>query len=66
MIVRTNIVIDDDLIDEALRVTGLKTKRQVVEVALKRLLHLKKQESVKIYFGKIPWDGELKSLRRAR
>ncbi|MCG9890711.1 MAG: type II toxin-antitoxin system VapB family antitoxin [Thermosynechococcaceae cyanobacterium MS004] len=60
---RTNIVIDDDLMQEALKATGLKTKREVVELALQRLVQLKKQEAIKAFRGKLPWDGDLEALR---
>ncbi|WP_404789223.1 type II toxin-antitoxin system VapB family antitoxin [Altericista sp. CCNU0014] len=60
---RTNIVIDDDLMTEALQVTGLKTKREVVEVALQKLVQLKKQEAIKSFRGKLPWDGDLDAMR---
>jgi Arc/MetJ family transcription regulator len=60
---RTNIVIDDDLMQEALRTTGLKTKREVVEMALQMLIQLKKQETIKSFRGKLPWDGDLDTMR---
>lgn len=60
---RTNIVIDDGLMQEALKATGLKTKREVVELALQRLVQLKKQEAIKAFRGKLPWDGDLEALR---
>lgn len=43
---RTNIVIDDQLMEETLRVTGLKTKREVVELGLRTLLRLRQQEAL--------------------
>lgn len=61
---RTNIVIDDRLIAEAQRVTGITTKRGVVEAALKVLLHMKQQEAVKSWRGKLPWEGDLDAMRR--
>jgi Arc/MetJ family transcription regulator len=63
---RTNIVIDDKLMEDALKVTGLKTKREAVELALKMLVKLKKQESIKTYKGKLKWEGDLEELRTAR
>ena len=44
---RTNIVIDDDLMNDAIRLTGAKTKRETVEIALKLLIEIKKQGSIK-------------------
>lgn len=62
---RTNIDIDDDLMEDALQATGLKTKREVVELALKTLIKLKKQESIKAYKGKLKWEGDLDDMRTA-
>ena len=53
---RTNIVIDDALMDEALKVTGLKTKREAVELGLRTLLRLRGQEKIRRYRGKLPWQ----------
>ena len=61
---RTNIVIDDELMQEVLRLTGLKTKREAVEQGLKTLLQLKRQEQVKRYRGKLSWEGDLDAMRR--
>jgi len=63
---RTNIVIDDALMDEALRVTGLRTKREAVELGLKTLIQLKKQEKIKNFRGKLAWEGDLEAMRRDR
>ena len=60
---RTNIVIDDDLMANALKMTGLRTKREVVELGLKTLIKLKKQEQIKQFRGKLPWRGDLDELR---
>ena len=55
---RTNIVIDDELMDEALKVTGLKTKRAVVEEGLKLLVKLRRQEQIRKLFGTLKREGE--------
>ena len=60
---RTNIVIDDDLMDEALRATGLRTKREAVELGLKTLLRLSKQQDVRRFRGKLAWTGDLDAMR---
>lgn len=62
-IMRTNIVIDDGLMKETLSITGLKTKKDVVELALKTLLQLRKQERVRELRGKIDWQGDLNDMR---
>ena len=61
---RTNIVIDDKLMEAALRATGLSTKREVVELGLKTLLRLRQQAEIKKLRGKITWDGDLDAMRR--
>ena len=63
---RTNIEIDDELIQEALRVSGLKTKRAVVEAGLRMLLRLKRQEDILNLVGKVRWEGDLDESRQGR
>ena len=60
---RTNIVIDDKLMAEVLRLTGAKTKREAVELGLKALIRLKKQSKLRKYRGKLPWEGDLEQSR---
>ena len=60
---RTNIVIDDQLMKESLRLTGLKTKREAVELGLRTLVRLRKQEAIRRFRGKLPWQGDLESMR---
>ena len=60
---RTNIVIDDDLMDEALQVSRLKTKKDAVEEGLKLLVQRKKQENIKELRGKLHWKGDLEDMR---
>lgn len=60
---RTNIVIDDDLMAEALRATGLKTKREAVEAGLKALLKLRSQAQIRNARGKLTWEGDLDAMR---
>lgn len=61
--VRTNIVLDQALIDEALALTGLKTKKAVIEEALRTLTRLKRQESIRALRGQLHWEGDLDTLR---
>lgn len=63
---RTNIVIDDKLMEETLRATGLRTKREVVELGLKTLLRLNGQAEIRKLRGKIQWEGDLDAMRRSR
>lgn len=60
---RTNIVIDDDLMEEALKVSRLKTKKAAVEEGLRLLVQRKKQEKVRNLMGKLQWRGDLEQLR---
>jgi Arc/MetJ family transcription regulator len=60
---RTNIVIDDSLMTDALKATGLKTKKEAVELGLKTLVRLKKQAEVKEWRGKLKWEGDLSDMR---
>lgn len=60
---RTNIVIDDRLMDEALLITGYKTKKEAVEAGLKLLIIMKKQSSVRKYRGTLKWEGDLNAMR---
>ncbi len=60
---RTNIVIENTLMQEALQVTGLKTKKEAVELGLKTLIRLKKQAAIKELKGKLQWEGDLDALR---
>jgi Arc/MetJ family transcription regulator len=64
---RTNIEIDDNLMKESLKVTGLKTKREVVNLSLETLLRLKRQETLaKRLRGKVKWEGDLNEMRLDR
>ena len=63
---RTNIVIDDRLMKDALNLTGIRTKREAVETALKIMVDLKKQEKIRQLRGKLKWDGNLDEMRLAR
>ena len=60
---RTNIVIDDNLMIDVLQITGLKTKKEAVELGLKTLLKLKKQDQIKQFKGKLPWNDDLDRMR---
>ena len=60
---RTNIVIDDTLMNSTLQATGLKTKREAVELGLRTLLRLRQQEDIKRFRGKLNWQGDLDAMR---
>jgi Arc/MetJ family transcription regulator len=63
---RTNIVIDDKLMQDVLRATGLKTKREAVERGLRTLLRLGKQTQIRRLRGKLDWQGDLNAMRSDR
>lgn len=63
---RTNIVLDDDLMNRAQELTGLKTKRAVVEEALRLLIRLYEQEQVRSLRGTLHWEGNLAQTREER
>jgi Arc/MetJ family transcription regulator len=60
---RTNIEIDDKLMSDSLKITGLKTKREVVDLALKELLRLNRQKDFRKLRGKVDWVGDLDAMR---
>lgn len=60
---RTNIVIDDKLMADAMRATGLKTKRAVVELGLRRLVMLNAQARIRELRGTVHWEGDLRKMR---
>jgi Arc/MetJ family transcription regulator len=60
---RTNIVIDDKLMQDALRTSGLKTKREAVEQALQTLVRLNQQSEIRRFRGKLHWEGDLDTVR---
>ena len=60
---RTNIVIDDELMLEAARLSGLPSKREIVEAGLRLLVQMKQQEKIRQARGKLKWRGNLDTLR---
>jgi len=63
---RINILIDDKLMREALRATGLKTKRETVDRGLRLLVQLKQQAEIRRLRGKLDWQGDLDAMRTDR
>ena len=60
---RTNIVIDDELMSAALKATGLRTKKEAVELGLKLLVRQNKQQAIRKLRGKLKWEGDLDEMR---
>lgn len=63
---RTNIVIDDELMKDAMQLSGLSTKRETVQRALQLLVKLSQQEKIKNFKGKLQWEGDLDAMRTDR
>lgn len=63
---RTNIVIDNSLMRQAMKATGLSTKKAVVEEGLRLLIKVKGQEGIRRFRGKIAWEGDLSAMRESR
>ena len=63
---RTNIEIEDELIQKALSLSGLKTKRAAVEAGLRLLIRVKEQEEILNLAGKVHWQGDLDESRQGR
>jgi Arc/MetJ family transcription regulator len=60
---RTNIVIDDDLMNQALVISGYKTKKETVEEGLKLLIAQRNQAKIRTLRGKLNWEGNLDEMR---
>lgn len=63
---RTNIVIDNSLMRQAMKASGLSTKKAVVEEGLRLLIKVKGQEGIRRLRGKVEWEGDLSAMREGR
>ncbi|NPV58262.1 MAG: type II toxin-antitoxin system VapB family antitoxin [Actinobacteria bacterium] len=63
---RTNIVMDDELVAEAFRLTGARTKKELVDLALRDLVARKKRKEILALEGKVEWEGDLDAWRASR
>ena len=63
---RTNVVLDEDLIRSALSLSGIKTKKKAIEEGLKLLVKVNSQKQFKAYRGKLKWTGNLNKMRTDR
>lgn len=63
---RTNIEIDDQLVSRAMRSSGARTKKAVVEAALQLLVKTHSQTAIRQLRGKVQWQGDLNKSRRGR
>lgn len=66
MLIKTNIVLDDEIIEEAKELTSLKTKRDIIDLALRELVkNLRKKKQLKLRHKGL-WEGNLREMRRKR
>lgn len=64
---RTNVVIDDRLIRQAMKITGAKTKREAIDIALRRLVDRESVHQALLRLrGRLKWDGDIAAWRKAR
>ena len=63
---RTNIVIDEELMKRVLKLTGLRTKREAVDLGLRTLLRLRQQQEIRKFRGRLHWEGNLDAMRTDR
>jgi len=63
---RTNIVLDEELVAEAKKATGIKTTRELVDHALRELLRHRDQRQILKLLGEVEWEGDLSEMRRLR
>jgi Arc/MetJ family transcription regulator len=66
MKMRTNIVIDEELMKKGIRYTGLRTKKELVNYALRELVQRKDRKEILRLKGKLHWEGDLEAMRRSR
>lgn len=60
---RTNVVLDDDLVKSALNLSGIRTKKKAIEEGLKLLIDVNRQKRIKGFRGKLKWTGDLNKMR---
>ena len=60
---RTNVVINDDLMESALKVSGLRTKKDAIEEGLKLLVQVQRQKEIRGFRGKLKWSANLDEMR---
>jgi Arc/MetJ family transcription regulator len=63
---RTNVVIDDNLMKSALKVSGVKTKKDAIEEGLKLLVEVRGRKEIRKFRGKLKWSGSLDEMRSDR
>ena len=62
---RTNIEIDNSLMKKAKRITKKKTKKEIIDLALRTYIKVNERKKILNLFGRIEWDGDLNQMRKA-
>ena len=60
---RTTLVLDEDILEEAVRVLGVKTYSETVNLALKEVLRVRRIQGLADHIGKVEWLGDLSEMR---
>jgi Arc/MetJ family transcription regulator len=60
---RTNVVVNDELMESALKISGFRTKKEAIEEGLKLLVQVKRQKEIRCFRGKLRWSGNLGEMR---
>jgi len=60
---RTNVVIDDNLMNKARKISGFKTKKETIEEGLRLLVEQREQSEIRKFRGKLNWEGDLEQMR---
>ena len=63
---RTNVVLDEKIVDECMKATGIKTQKALIDYALRELLRHENQKKILQLKGKVHWEGSLVEWRQAR
>ncbi len=63
---RTNIVLDDELVRRAQELTGIRTKKGVVTEGLRLLVRIEEQKKLRELYGQVEWEGDLHAMRQGR
>jgi len=63
---RTNVLLDDKIVEDCLKATGIKTRRALIDHALRELLRHESQTKILELKGKVHWEGNLNELRQGR
>jgi len=63
---RTNVVLDEQIVGQAKKLTGIKVTRELLDYALRELLRHRRQRDILRLRGTVDWQGDLSEMRRGR